>query len=82
VLRVGSTDTAAHLGDVLVPQIGDAPCVLIGEQHNALSFINFVALRPEQLTTSLWLWAALTSTRGRALRRVLAAFTRDCPGFG
>src|SRR6185437_13436415 len=51
------------------------PCVLIGEQHNALSFVNFVALHPEQRTTSLWLWAALTSTRGRALRRALMVGT-------
>jgi hypothetical protein len=54
---------------VLVPQLGDAPCVLVGEQHRALSFVNFVALRPEQPTTGLWLWATLTSSRGRALRR-------------
>ena len=75
VLRVGASDTAAHLGDVLVPQLGDAPCVLLGEQHSALSFVNFLALHPEQRSTSLWLWAVLTSARGRALRRALTVGT-------
>ncbi|MEV1114950.1 restriction endonuclease subunit S [Actinosynnema sp. NPDC049800] len=75
VLRVGNTDAAAHLGDVLVPQLGDGPCVLIGEQHRALTFVNFVALRPEQPATGLWLWAALSSARGRALRRTLTVGT-------
>jgi hypothetical protein len=75
VLRVGVADSAVQLGDVLVPQLGEAPCVLIGEQHSALSFVNFVALHPEQRTTSLWLWAALTSARGRALRRALTVGT-------
>ena len=75
VLRAGSTDAAAQLGDVLVPQLGDGPCVLIGAQHRALTFVNFVALRPEHPTTGLWLWGALSSARGRALRRTLTVGT-------
>lgn len=75
VLRVGAVDAAAQLGDVLVPQFGDGPCVLIGEQHKALSFVNFVALRPETRTVGLWLWAVLSATRGQWLRQALAVGT-------
>ena len=75
VIRVGGVGESARLGDVLVPQLGDAPCVLIGNQHRALSFVNFVALRTEQPHTALWLWATLSSTRGRRLRQTLMLST-------
>lgn len=76
-LRVGTERNGARPDDVLVPQLGDGPCVLVGEQHQALSFVNFLALRAEERTTALWLWAALSSTRGRALRRSLAIGMTD-----
>ncbi len=75
VLRVGAVTGAAQVGDVLVPQLGNAPCVLVGQQHRGLSFVNFVALRPEMRTTGLWLWAALTSSSGCALRRTVTVGT-------
>lgn len=83
VLRVGSATGGVRRGDVLVPQLGDGPCVLVGKQHRALSFVNFVALRAEEHTAALWLWAALSSTRGGVLRRSLSvAMTGRLPTGG
>ena len=71
VFRVGSD---LQLGDVLVPLIGEGPCVLVVVAHSGLAFSRqFVALRPQDRSNAVVLWATLSSSSGVKARLQLDA---------
>jgi hypothetical protein len=66
---LGSSPEGLLLGDVLVPTVGSAPCLLLREHHRGLAFSDgFIALRPELRWAGKWLWACLSSTTGQVVR--------------
>lgn len=70
---LGSAPAGLLAGDLLVPAVGSAPCLLLREHHRGLAFSDgFIALRPELRWAGTWLWACLSSTRGQAVRAAAA----------
>ncbi|GAA4064904.1 hypothetical protein GCM10023065_15610 [Microbacterium laevaniformans] len=72
--RVGGFGRALHSGDILVPPI-DVPALFVNETLiGSLASSQFLAVRADpSLIDSNWLWGALNSRSGRALRRLVTA---------
>ena len=54
-----------HRDDVLVPERGSGPCILVNDQADGLAFRGFLIVRAAPaLISSKWLWLLLSSTSG------------------
>lgn len=56
--------------DILVPTVGDGPCVLVSDEHRALAFVGFLPLRASR-SDAASLWALLTCESGARARRAM-----------
>lgn len=71
--RAISAASGLIVGDVLVPEAGTGPCVLVRDQGlRELAFARFVVLR-SQGTSPIVLWATLSSRSGAVVRGELNA---------
>lgn len=72
--RVGGFGRALQSGDLLIPPT-DVPALFVNERLiGSLASSHFLAVRADpSVIDSYWLWGALNSRSGRALRRLLTA---------